>query len=112
MAIQLSALGLSNLSVARFEEDFSFIVGQTIYHTPLCIAVILSRPIADLVVADPTIREYCVQTHDNGNHFNDVLRLCNGCKIAVTPANREFWCSLAEEFENPDLLSHCFTGDI
>jgi hypothetical protein len=112
MSVQLSALGVSNLSVARFEKDFTFIVGEAHYRVPQCIAVILSRPLAVMSGADPTLCEYRVHTNDDGNYFNDVLRLCDGCEIPVTRANRQFWFSLAEEFENPDLASHCFEGSI
>jgi hypothetical protein len=55
--------------------------------------------IASMICADPTITEYRVQTNDDGNYFNDVLRLCDGGDVALTSANCQFWRSLAEEFE-------------
>jgi hypothetical protein len=57
---------------------------------------------------DPTIDEYRVETEDRQELFGRILSVCSGCEFRVTSENRAFVISLANEFENKELIALCF----
>jgi hypothetical protein len=60
--ITLSAKGFRNLPRNAYENDFTFIVGESRYHCPSFIASFLSPRICCLQRNDSTIREFSIET--------------------------------------------------
>jgi hypothetical protein len=56
--ISLSAKGFRNLPRNVYENDFTFIVGESRYYCPSFIAAFLSPRICNLQMKDPTLREF------------------------------------------------------
>jgi hypothetical protein len=71
--VGLSAKGLLNVPRNVYEDDFTFIVGDSHYKCPSMFAAFLSRRIGSLQSIDPTIREYQISTTDPHKYFSKLL---------------------------------------
>jgi hypothetical protein len=102
MTLPLSTLGLSNVVCPH---EFSFIVGTEAHCCSAFIAGFLSPKISAFHCVDPTMWEYVVRTKDQGNEFEEFLKLELGTTMTI-PLNRIlFHVELANELENAELLS-------
>jgi hypothetical protein len=102
LAIALSAKGLGNLPRNVYEDDFTFIVGDTRYRCPSFVACFLSPRICRLQASDPTVREFEIETPDPNHNFERILSLCSGSSVRISDC-AEFASSVSVEFLNREL---------
>jgi hypothetical protein len=100
--INLSAKGLANLPRNVYENDFTFIVGESRYHCPSFIASFLSPRICHLQANDATLREFCIETDDPTHLFEKILAVCYGSSFRIYE-NISFFRSLCCELSNREL---------
>jgi hypothetical protein len=100
--IGLSAKGLGNIARNVYENDFSFVLGDTEYRCPSFIASFLSPRICCLQRNDPTIREFHLNTPDPNHSFEKILNLCSGEHFAFS-RNEQFVKQISRELWNAEV---------
>jgi hypothetical protein len=100
--IGLSAKGLGNLPRNVYENDFTFVVGDSQYCCPSVVACFLSPRICDLQRNDPTIQEFHIDTPDPNHSFESILKLCSGSGLPFR-RNDAFVRLISHELGNGEL---------
>jgi hypothetical protein len=90
MEVGLSAKGLINVPRNVYENDFTFIVGDSHYKCPSVFAAFLSRRIGSLQSIDPTIHEFHISTKDPHNYISKIVYLSSGLTISVDLDDKDF----------------------
>jgi hypothetical protein len=111
LEVRLSTSGFNNIPRYLLGDDFTFVVGSECHKCPLLIACFLSPHISSIVVSDPTVREFHVQTCDIGSHFTEFLSLVYGSSITLTGDNRNFFRSLSSELGNREFVEFVLGDD-
>jgi hypothetical protein len=105
--LTLSAKGLGNLPKNVYENDFTFIVGESHYHCPSFLASFLSPRICHLQKKDPTLREFSIETKDPTYLFEKLLEVCYGSSFRVCE-NVPFFKSIFCELSNRELYEQIY----
>jgi hypothetical protein len=109
-ALSLSVKGLANIPEYRNRNDFCFVVGDRHYPCPWYVADFLSPLICRLHASDPSIDHFIVETRDDDEHFDELLRLGRGAAIELRADNCQFIWSIGQEFDNQELLVQAGTS--
>jgi hypothetical protein len=88
-----------------YENDFTFIVGENRYYCPSFVASFLSPRICDLQKKDPTLQEFCIETEDPTNLFEQLVEVCYGSSFRVCES-KSFFKSILTELWNRELYEH------
>lgn len=77
------------------------------YPCHLILVACQSARIASLLIDDPEIKEYTLETPDQSEQFSLVVSLFNGEPIAISGNNAMFLNAVADELEIQSLLKAC-----
>lgn len=102
--VSLSAKGLMNIPRTIIDHDYTFIVGSTRYECPLFVACLLSPRISSILVTDPTMREFVIETEDASGYFGEFLSLGWGSTLEVSAGNRNRYFQFLGELWNRELF--------
>jgi hypothetical protein len=102
----LSSKGLKNIPASDLQPNFTFIVGESLYHCPILVACFLSPRICQARAIDRTICEFEIKTPDPRHSFSNVLSLGRGEVVELTGAKLLFLHSVGVELGNCELM-HC-----
>jgi hypothetical protein len=102
--VSLSTRGLLNIPRSESRNDFEFVVGKRRYPCPWYVAAFVSPKLCrkDSLYGSQT--EFIVETPDSNHQFEEVLSLGRGETVIFTSSNQSFFLSIAQEFENYELL--------
>jgi hypothetical protein len=95
---------MKNIPRAEHRSDFAFLVGDVRYSCPSFVAEFLSTRVCELHEADPTIKEYVVETEDSDQEFEKFVSLGYGEGLSVVESNRGFFVELSRELKSNELL--------
>ena len=103
-------------AAALEKRSFVFVVDGVEYPCCRFQACFVSARVRRLLASDCCLSRLCLRVTDDEDHFKDVVRLMNGHRISITPANASFLEACARELENDELLSRILSfqldGDI
>ena len=91
------------------QKNFTFVVGGVEYRCCRFQACFVSGLVRRLLASDCCLSSVSLKVSDDARYFEDVVRLMNGQKISITPANSSFLEACARELENDELLG-CLIG--
>jgi hypothetical protein len=108
MCVSLSAKGMLNLT--NYENDFTFIVGQSTYQCPCFVAEFLSPLIAKLRHNDQTVNIFHVNLHseDDCSTFSDFVSLGFGHSLTISSSLSSVIARICCELENMELYESIF----
>jgi hypothetical protein len=101
--VSLSAKGLQNLPRSQYENNFTFVVGESRYCCSLVVAHFLSPRLCHLHTSDHTINELEIETEDPNGYFSKVLSLGRGEVVELLEEQKSFIQAIGAEFSNPEL---------
>jgi hypothetical protein len=109
--LSFSSSNLGDLPMHAYSNDFTFLVGTNSYPCPSFISDLLSPHISKLRSADPTIREFSIQTPDPRDDFSSFLSLGSGQSVRIDSNNSTFFHSLARELGSVDIFRSVFRAN-
>ena len=84
----LSAESLNDIPFHKYENNFTFIVNGKQYRTSRVVADLLSPIIREYHYIDETINEFCINTSDKNDNFEDFINLSN-FETVIIDKNRQ-----------------------
>ena len=95
-AIKLQTQSILQVPISSYEKDFTFIVNGREFKTSKIIADLLSPKISKARINDPTIREFVINTHSQGN-FDQILNLVNFERQEISKNNESFFSEVIDQ---------------
>jgi hypothetical protein len=111
VTIALSANGLANIPRNVYDDNFTFLVGESRYECPSISAAFVSPRIATLQKSDPTIQNLMIETKDPHDYFSYIITLCSGLTISIDfddSSLLEFLRAICAELWNRELYENIF----
>jgi hypothetical protein len=100
--VSLSTGGLASLPPGKYENDFTFIVGNTHITCPSFIAEFLSPKLSRVQQSDPTLSSYIMEISDSVR-FEQFMKLGLGLDLCFDQSNLVTFLEIALELENEEL---------
>jgi hypothetical protein len=102
MAVEL--FGVETMAVETFEmESFAFHFSSKSYRCASLLAAFISPRIARYHMNDPTLSEYQMNTVNNTDIFENVLKLSGGYSVDIEENETAFLLSICQALENDEL---------
>jgi hypothetical protein len=112
LKLKLRGSGMTNITPAKSENDFTCIVGQDTYQCPWFVADFLSPRIGQIHSIDPTLNEIVIKAEDSDHEFEEFLHFGDGFGIEVNETNRHFLLSTGSELGNFELYFSNSIGSV
>lgn len=96
--IKLQTESILQIPLNQYEKNFTFIVNGKSYYTSKFIADLLSPKISNIHRIDPTVDEFVIKTHINGD-FEQFLSLNNFKEEYLSEKELHFFLEIIEKLE-------------
>jgi hypothetical protein len=103
--IALSIDLFKQIPLHRYVNDFTFIVGSSLYDCPRIVADFLSPRICQLHSIDATANEFLIQTKDANREFANIIQLGLGQTVVVPDSAHVLYRSICAELANQEVIA-------